>query len=241
MGVSQCSSNCASVPSAAWLTVCICIERLKLCMAYYDVVNLVTVTKTIMIRQNSLWLRKNHCYLNMATSFPQKLCRGLVFSWSLSQIRAEVSGAPKFNYSRSQISEHLRMLLQSVKAPRLGPEGSGSIWKYLEELVRSPGVSGWTECCFWTDLNFTDGVSSLWGITTLLVPAVLDDMSLALTINALQQILRFRIVLIVSPIPLETFATFNGVIITAFATPSFQQAELLEQAHSPNWMQRTVR
>jgi len=34
------------------------------------------------------------------------------------------------------------MLLQSLRALCLAPGGSGSVWKYLEALVRSPGVSG---------------------------------------------------------------------------------------------------
>ena len=40
-------------------------------MAYYDVANLVTVTKMNMIRQNALWLCKNHCCENTASSRPQ--------------------------------------------------------------------------------------------------------------------------------------------------------------------------
>jgi hypothetical protein len=56
---------------------------------------------------------------------------------------------------------------------------------------------------------------------------------MALVIPALRQILRIPIVRIVSLIPLEPCATFIGLIITAFGTPSFQQAELLEQVHFP--------
>ena len=53
--------------------------------------------------------------------------------------------------------EHLRMLLQSLRALCLAPRGSGSVWKYLEALVRSPGVSGRITCGFRTELHFADG------------------------------------------------------------------------------------
>jgi len=52
--------------------------------------------------------------------------------------------------------EHLRMLLQSLRALCLAPGGSGSIWKYLEALVRLSGVSGRIACGFRTDLHFAD-------------------------------------------------------------------------------------
>jgi len=52
--------------------------------------------------------------------------------------------------------EHLRMLLQSLRALCLSPGGSGSIWKYLEALVRSPGVSGRIVCGFRTNLHSAD-------------------------------------------------------------------------------------
>ena len=48
------------------------------------------------------------------------------------------------------------MLLQSLGALCLAPGGSGSDWKYLEALVRSPGVSGSIECGFRTKLHFAD-------------------------------------------------------------------------------------
>jgi len=48
------------------------------------------------------------------------------------------------------------MLLRSLRAYCLAPEGSGSIYKYLEALVRSPGVSGRIAYCFRTDSHFAD-------------------------------------------------------------------------------------
>jgi len=53
--------------------------------------------------------------------------------------------------------EHLRMLLQSPRALCLAPGGSGSVWKYFEGLVRSPGVSRRIACGFLTELHFADG------------------------------------------------------------------------------------
>ena len=52
--------------------------------------------------------------------------------------------------------EHLRMLFQSLRALCLAPGGSGSVWKYLEAQVRSPGVSGRIACGFRTELHFAD-------------------------------------------------------------------------------------
>jgi hypothetical protein len=52
--------------------------------------------------------------------------------------------------------EHLRLLLQSLRAPCLAPGGSGRIWKYLEALARSLGVSGRIVWCFRTKLHFGD-------------------------------------------------------------------------------------
>jgi len=59
------------------------------------------------------------------------------------------------------IQDHLRMLLQSLRALCLAPGGSGSVWKYLEALVRSPGVSGRIACRFRTELHFADVSTTL--------------------------------------------------------------------------------
>ena len=52
--------------------------------------------------------------------------------------------------------EHLRMLLQSLRALCFAPGGAGSIWNYLGAPVRSTGVSGRFACGFRTDLHFAD-------------------------------------------------------------------------------------
>jgi hypothetical protein len=48
--------------------------------------------------------------------------------------------------------------LQSLKAYYKAPGGAGSLWKYLEALVRATGVSRRFVCGFWTDLYFADGI-----------------------------------------------------------------------------------
>jgi len=48
------------------------------------------------------------------------------------------------------------MLLQSLSALCLAPGGSGSLWKYLEALLRSPRVSGRIGCGFRTEFHFAD-------------------------------------------------------------------------------------
>jgi len=151
-------------------------------MPYYDVANLVTVTKMNMIRRNALWLCKNHCCENTASSLPQSCERrsGLGRSQSIPQSCAAVSASlevSRRSVQRSQelqnltildgaswmhlhncrcFQEHLRMLLESLRALCLAPGGSGSIWRYLEALVRSPGVSGRIASGFRTELYFAD-------------------------------------------------------------------------------------
>jgi len=48
------------------------------------------------------------------------------------------------------------MLMQSLRALCLAPGGSGSLWKYIEVLVRSPRVSGRIACGILTELHFAD-------------------------------------------------------------------------------------
>jgi hypothetical protein len=48
------------------------------------------------------------------------------------------------------------MLLQSPRAHCKAPGGPGSIWKYLEALVRATGVSGRFVCGFQTEIHFAD-------------------------------------------------------------------------------------
>ena len=52
--------------------------------------------------------------------------------------------------------EHMRMLLQSLKALCKAPGGAGSIWEYLEVVVRASRVSGRVAYGFRTELHFAD-------------------------------------------------------------------------------------
>ena len=48
------------------------------------------------------------------------------------------------------------MLLQSLKALCKAPGGGGSIWEYLEAVVRATRVSGRVAYGFRTELHFAD-------------------------------------------------------------------------------------
>jgi len=56
------------------------------------------------------------------------------------------------------------MLLQSPRAHCKAPGGPGSIWKYLEALVRATGVSGRFACGFRTELHSADAYVILFMI-----------------------------------------------------------------------------
>jgi len=135
-------------------------------MPYYDEANPVTVTKMNMIRRIALWLCENHCFENTASHLPQS-CAAVSATTEVSHRVAQrfqlLSKSPAdlrrgLRSSKIWLSqmEHLRMLLQSLRALCLAPGGSGSVWKYLEALVTLPGVSGRIACGFRTELHFAD-------------------------------------------------------------------------------------
>ena len=153
MGVSRCSSDYARLPSAAWFTLYIYTERLQYCMPPYDVANLVTVTK-MMIRRNALWLWKNHCCENTASSLrqscvpvsanPEVSCRAArrshLLSKSPADLRRGLRSSKIWLFYKSNlivswmhlpkcrcIQEHLRLLLESLRALCSAPEGCGSM------------------------------------------------------------------------------------------------------------------
>jgi len=106
--LSWCSSDYARVPSAARWTVCMYRERHKWCMPYYDVANLVTVTKINIIRRNAMWLCKNHCRENMASSLPQS-CAAVLDALAVSH------GAAQRSQLLSKSPADLRRGLRSSK------------------------------------------------------------------------------------------------------------------------------
>jgi len=136
-----------------------------------------------MIRRNAFCVCWNHCCENRARSHPQSWAglpadldvpqRAAQRSYLLSTFLADLSRALrsskiwlfyKSNFIASWmhlhncrcIQEHLRLLLESLRVLCSVPGGSGSISKYLEALVRSPGVSGRIACGFQADLHFAD-------------------------------------------------------------------------------------
>ena len=69
--------------------------------------------------------------------------------------------------------EDLRMLLQSLRAYCKAPGGPGRIWKYLEALVRTTGVSERFVCGFWTNLYSADVVMVMMIVMVMIMVMVL--------------------------------------------------------------------
>jgi hypothetical protein len=130
-------------------------------MPYYDVANLVTLTKTNLIHEMN---PKNHCCENTALSLPQSCAEVSSCSRSLScsiiwlSYKSNLVASWMHLHNCRCFQEHLRMLFQSLRALCLAPGGPGSIWNHLGAPVRSTGVSGRFACGFRTDLHFADEV-----------------------------------------------------------------------------------
>jgi hypothetical protein len=124
-------------------------------MPYYDVANLVTVTKTkclVVMEPYEPLLQK------YGTKSPAELRRGLsCFKISLSY-KSNIRASRMHLFNCKCFEKHLRMLLQSLKSLCLAPGGPGSIWKYLYALVTSRGVSGRLACGFRTDIHLADAL-----------------------------------------------------------------------------------
>jgi len=132
-----------------------------------------------------MWLcnAQNHQCENMAPSIPQSLCSGMSSSRNLPQTCAAVAAAHN-GYRRPVqrshqlhnltiliitlvaswmhlhhfrcFEEHMRMLLQSLRALCKAPGGAQSIREYLEAVVRATRVSGRFAYGFQTELHFAD-------------------------------------------------------------------------------------
>jgi len=118
IGVTWWSSDNAPVPSAARLTICIFIERLR------SIIHTISwcskacdCNKDEYDRQNASWLwkPKNQCCENTAPS--------------LLQTCAEVSAPPKFDYPISQLSEHPECTSITAGAFRSTCECSCRVWE----------------------------------------------------------------------------------------------------------------
>jgi hypothetical protein len=71
---------------------------------------------------------------------PVELCSSLSFSWSLLQIYAEVSGAPKFNYSISQTLKHPECTSITAGAFSSIWECSCKVWEHFAYIERGLGA-----------------------------------------------------------------------------------------------------
>jgi len=132
-------------------------------MPYCDVVNHVTVTKTNMIDEIP-------CGYGTLRTIAVRI------QHQVSRRPGQVSAAPIFDYPNSKIMKHsectsingrcflvhVRMLLHSLRAVCKSPGGAGSIWKYLEALVRAARVSGRFAYRFRTELHFADNPLCFW-------------------------------------------------------------------------------
>ena len=136
-------------------------------MPYYDVANLVTLTKTNQIHEMPCGYRtlRTTAVRNTALSLPQSCAE--VWSCSRSLSCSKIWLSYKSNLVASWMhlhncrcfQEHLRMLLQSLRALCSAPGGPGSIWNHFGAPVRSTGVSGRFACGFRTDLHFADVIA----------------------------------------------------------------------------------
>jgi len=161
MGMSRWSTNYARLPSAAILTVCIYIQWLIYCMPYYDLANVRTVTTTNMISRNTFWLCKNNWCENRAPSLVQS-CTAVSAALEVSRRSAQRSQElPNLTIIWVKSCSILSMLLKSLRAHCVAPEGSGSIRKRVQGLVRSPRVTGRIACSIWTNLRFADGTYTM--------------------------------------------------------------------------------
>ena len=128
-------------------------------MPYYDVANLVTVTKTNIIDEMPCGygtLRTTGVRIRHQVS-----CKPAQWSPQLQNLTIlivksrSILNAPP---SLQVLSEHVRMLLHSLRAFCKAPGGARSIWKYLEALGRASGVSERFAHGFRTEIHFADAV-----------------------------------------------------------------------------------
>jgi len=130
-------------------------------MPYYEIANLVTVTKTNMINEmhsaggtewttvvrirHEVSCRAPQWSLSLLKS-PTDLRRGLRCSILWQSYKSHLIAFWMYFHICSSFQEHLRILLQSLRAYSLAPGGPGGIWKYLEAQVRLTGESGRFVC-----------------------------------------------------------------------------------------------
>jgi len=85
----------------------------------------------------------------MVPSLLQRLCRGLSCSRSLLQTCAEVSGAPKFDHSNSQILKHPECTSITAGDYWNAWDCSCRVWEHIAKLQGGLGASGRTWKHWW--------------------------------------------------------------------------------------------
>jgi len=140
-------------------------------MPYYNVANLLTITKTNMINEMPcgywtlrttgvrIWhqvSRRAHAEVSAALKLSH---RAVLRSQQLQNLTILIVNLVAFwmnlHHNRC-FQEHVRMLMQSLTVLCKAPGGAGSIWKYLEALVRATRLSRRFAFGFQTELHFAD-------------------------------------------------------------------------------------
>jgi len=165
------------------VSVSMFIERLRWYMPYYDVVNLVTVTKTNMINKmpcggcgtlrttavrilhqvsrracaedsDALEVSDNPALRSQALQkSPTDLRRGLTRSKICLFWKSNLVASWMHLHNCRCFQERLRLLLQSLRAHCKTPGGPGSIWKYIWST--GEGYQSVWEVCVWLPDWFT--------------------------------------------------------------------------------------
>jgi len=125
-------------------------------MPYYDVAKLVTVTKPNLIYEMPCGDGTlGTTAVRILHKSPAEPHRALSCSKIWLSYMSNLVAFWMHLHNCSCFQEHLRMLLQSLRAPYLAP-GAGSIWNDMRAPVRSIGVSDRFVCGFRTDFHFAD-------------------------------------------------------------------------------------
>jgi len=176
ISMSWCFTDFTQVLFDARLMVCTYPEILWNCRPYDDVAYFVTVTTTNMI-DKILWgcgtlisfvvwiwhqvscraMQRSQLVLKSSAD----LCRGLsCFKIGLLYKSNLIASWMHLHHCRCFL-QHLRKVLQNLRALCLPAEGPGSIWKYLGAQGGSTRVSGRLAWGFQTNVHFADDTSLL--------------------------------------------------------------------------------
>jgi len=138
-------------------------------MPYYDVTNLVTVTKTTVIDKMpcgygtlrttavSIWhqvSRRVSQRSHLLSKSPASLCQSLSCLSISHSYKSNIGASWRHVHTCRSFQGHLRLLVHRLRALCLALAGPGRILKYWEALGRSSGMSGRFECGFLTDVHF---------------------------------------------------------------------------------------